>query len=111
MELIYLFLHFILRLLLPLLQVAIHQHLFRCIVYYVHRVIGLFGVYLPLFDPHILNVLQLGCNIICMSYIYCCKVGLIIKYLLVLLFGALADIFIIIAILVQCLLFFCVLTH
>ena len=80
-------------------------------VYDVRQVIGLFGVYIPLFDPHILNMLQLGCHIICVSYFYCCTVGLIIQYLLMIVYGALADIVIIIAILVQRLLFFCVFNH
>ena len=80
-------------------------------MYDVHHVIGVFGVSLPLFDHHIVNVLQLGCHIIWMSYVSCWTVGLIIQDSLTLVFGPLTDIFIIIAILVQRLFFFCVCTH
>ena len=73
--------------------------------------IGLFGVSLPLFYPHILNVMHLCCHIIWMSYVSCWTVGLIIQDYLLLVFGTLAGIFIIIAIFVQCLFFFYVCTH
>ena len=101
----------ILRLLPPLLQVALHRHLVCCMVYDVRHVMVMFGVSLPLSDPQILNELHLGCHIIWVSYVYCWIVGLIIQYFLMLVFGPLTDIVIIITILVQRLFFFCVCTH
>ena len=80
-------------------------------VYDVRHVIVLFGISLPLYAPQIVNLLHLGCHIIWISYVSCCKVGLIIQALLMLLFGTLTDIVIIIAILVQRLFFFCVCTR
>ena len=72
-------------------------------LYDVRHAIGLFGVSLPLFDPQIVNVLQLVFHIIWMLYVYCWTVGIIIHDYLMLVLGPLNDIVIIIAILVQCL--------
>ena len=80
-------------------------------LYYVRYVMGLFGVYFPLYNPHIVNVLHWGCHILWMLYVSCCKVVLIIQDILMFVFGPLTEIVIIITILIQCLFFLCVFNH
>ena len=75
-------------------------------VYDLRHIIVLFGLSLPLVPPQIVNVLHQGCHILWMFYIWWWAVGLIVRYLLMLLFCPLTDIFIIIAILIHWLFFF-----
>ena len=63
--------------------------------------IGLFGVYLPLAAPHIVNMLHQWCHLLWFLYISWCLAGQVVWYFLMFGFVPLTEIFIIVAVVIQ----------